>query len=179
MKTLAILALAGLLGGGEWSILNHPSALQCDGPLDDPWVTDFRDQVMSHNELAHFALVNYGQPMACDGKVTSEFEGTKYGVVELVFPGGATLEVQTQPPETSIMTLTSPSGFVDAPAVRALIRRYTESIDLSIDWSTPEITMEDDKILHTFWDESAGLNAAASFILRDGLLVGVRISLAL
>lgn len=152
---------------------------RCEGPGVDPWVTDLRDSVMRYSEFAHFAVRRYGAPTACDGKVTTEFDGARFGRVILTFIEGVTLTVETMPPETSISTFRASGGFGDGAEVRALLREYASGLGLSIDWTAPEIRTEGGEVVHQFWDPEPGLNGSASFIFLDGTLVGVRVSMAL
>lgn len=179
MTTIAVLALVGLLAGDVGRGAGVPSPAQCDGPAADPWVTDLRDRVLGFDGLARFAVEGYGQPIACEGAVVTEFDGMSFGEVTLIFADGVSLRVQTMPPESSVRTLRAPAGFADEEAVRAVLQRYATGIGLSIDWSDPETTSVGSEVVRTFWDPDPGLNASASLILRDGRLVGVRLSMAL
>lgn len=154
-------------------------AAPCDAPGTDPWVGELRDRVLAFDDLAQYARRVYGDPVACDGAVSDEFDGLKFGRVTLSFGAGISMEVQTMPPETSLVTLRSDDGFTDGEGVEALLRDYAARRGLSIDWSTPEITTEGDQEVRTFWDPEPGLNASAALIFRDTRLVGVRLSLAL
>jgi hypothetical protein len=152
---------------------------QCEGPGVDPWVTDLRDRVMRYNGLAQFAVERYGASTACEGAVTSEFDGAKFGRVVLTFGEGVTLAVETEPPESSSTTLRASGGFGEEAEVRALLREEATRGGLSIDWTTPEVRTEGAEVVHQFWDPEPGLNASASLIFLDGTLVGVRLSMAL
>jgi hypothetical protein len=151
----------------------------CEGPGADPWVVDFRDRVLAYSSLAAFAAATHGPPVSCQGAITMEFDGANYGSLELAYAGGVTLTVETQPIETSIVTLRSEPGFADPAAVRAALRAYTEGIGVAIDWDSPDITTEGPESVETFWDPEAGLNASASLLNSDGRLVAVRFSMAL
>jgi hypothetical protein len=134
---------------------------------------------MAFDGLAHFARGAYGEPIACDGAVLDEFDGVRFGRLTLSFDDGVTLEVQTMPPEASVITLSHDAGFDDVEEVRALLRDYASERGLSIDWTTPEVTAEGDDTVHSFWDPDSGLNGSAALILRDDRLIGVRLSMAL
>jgi hypothetical protein len=142
-------------------------------------VTDLRDRVLDDDGLAQFAVLTYGAPIACDGSRTVEFSGTWFGSVRLTFAGGATLEVATSPPESSVVTLGVPSGFGDEARVREALVDNTADQGLAIDWSAPEISSSGPEEIHTFWDPDPGLNASASLIYSDGILVAVRTGMAL
>lgn len=154
--------------------------VQCEGPGVDPWVTQARDRLIEIDDLGRYAIGRYGAPTACEGRPTGKFDGNTFGRVVLTFAGGVTLELETQPPEASLVTLRAPSGFADAGEVRTLLRDYAKGIGLSIDWATtPEITSEGDETVHRFRDPDNGLNASASLYVRRDTLVAVRLSLAL
>jgi hypothetical protein len=154
-------------------------ALPCDGPDADPWAAEFRGRVESYHRLFQFAQATFGPPTSCDGMQTMEFDGASFGYLRLGFDGGVELLVETMPPESSISTLTDADGFEDAGLVRATLESYAAGIGLSIDWSTPEITSEAGGEVHTFWDPEPGLNASASLIYVGGVLMGVRLGMAL
>jgi hypothetical protein len=134
---------------------------------------------MSYDELARFTQERFGTPTACHGTVTDEFDGAKFGILLLSFPGGISLEVVTMPSESSLTTLRAESGFSDEAEVRQAIQSYAEGIGLELDWSRPEVTAEVGHLVHRFWDPETGLNAAASLIFSEGRLVAVRVSMAL
>ena len=156
-----------------------PVTLPCDGPDADPWVVDFRSRVMGYNGLAAFAVSTWGDPVSCDGEETMEFDGTRYGTLTLTFAEGVTLVVETQPIETSIVTLRSDGGFGDTDAVEAALRSYAEDVGVAIDWARPERSVEGEETTEVFSDPAAGLNASASLVTSGEQLVAVRFSLAL
>lgn len=153
--------------------------MPCEGPGADPWVTDFRDRVLAYSSLAAFAAQVYGPPVSCSGAITTEFDGANYGTLELAYGDGVKLIVETQPIETSIVTLRSDAGFTDPSSVRTALRAYAEGIGVAIDWDTSETTTEGMDTVETFWDPDAGLNASASLSSAGGRLVAVRFSMAL
>lgn len=171
-RILATLACA-MVGGGA----SAAGQLPCDGP--DPWVVDFRDRVLAYNGLAAFAVAEYGAPVSCEGRVTTEFDGRPYGQLMVGFPGGVSLVVETQPIETSIVTLRDPGGFDDPGAAEDALRAYAEGVGVSIDWSRPERSTEGGASVESFWDPEPGLNAAASLVTSEGRLVAVRFSMTL
>ncbi|GMV03936.1 MAG: hypothetical protein AMXMBFR53_02180 [Gemmatimonadota bacterium] len=150
----------------------------CEGPGVDPWLAGLHQRVTADDGLALFAARAYGEPTACEGGVTAEFDGLEFGRMTLTYPGGITLEVETFPPESSVVTLRAPLGFADADVIRGVLRDYVARIGLSVDWSTPTVTTEGADTVHTFHDPLPGLNASASLFLRDGGIVGVRVSMA-
>lgn len=188
IASLALLAMAGVraanpvaphLFAHQRSGANFPQPAQCEGSGMDPWITDLRDRVMRYSGFAGFAVQSYGSPTACEGAITTEFDGAKFGRVVLTFGEGVTLAVETEPPESSSTTLRASGGFAEEAAVRALLREEATRRGLSIDWTTPEVRTEGAEVVHQFWDPEPGLNASASLIFLDGTLVGVRLSLAL
>lgn len=174
MIARTVVAVAGLFLGGSYA-----AAGQCEGPRVDPWVTDFRDRVMSYDALGLFALKRYGAPTACEGAVTDEFDGEKFGRLALTFGEGITLEVETLPPETSVTTLRAAAGFDDEASVRKALEDDATSLGLAIDWTAPEVSEEGDEVTRAFWDPDTGLNASAALVYRGDRLVAVRVSMAL
>jgi len=158
------------------SIVTWPA---CDGPEADPWVRELRDRVLRFDELAGFAVGSYGAPLTCEGAVSTEFDGMKFGSLCLGFSEGATFRVETLPPESSVVTLRVPSGFTDEAAARQSLEVYAADVGLEIDWTTPEFTTEGDEQVQTFWDPDPGLNGSVSMIFLEGTLVAVRLSMAL
>lgn len=158
---------------------SHDSSANCDGPDVDPWVSEIRDGVLSRDGLVHFAVEHYGAPTTCHGAVTAEFDGARFGTLQLGFAEEVTFEVQTMPPETTVEILRAPSGFGDERLVREALRRYTADLGTAIDWSAPEITSEGTEVVHTFWDPEPGLNTSARLIFTSGTLVAVGFSMAL
>jgi hypothetical protein len=152
----------------------------CDGPGVDPWIGELRDRVLSYDGLALWAVEAYGAPRSCDGAVTDEFDGAKFGAVTLGFADGVALTVQTMPPEVSIVSLRAPDGFADESAVLQSLRAYAAARGLAIDWDAPpETSVDGDGSTATYWDPEAGLNGSASVVTVDAMLVEVRVSMAL
>lgn len=168
-----VLAAAPSRAWADW-----PDA-DCDGPEADGWVSAFRDRVVSYDGLAQFALTEYGSPVACEGAVTTEFDGVRYGTLVLTLPSGVSLQVETQPLETSIVTLRAAEAFSDPASVEGALRAYTAQIGVSIDWDSPGTTTNGNEVIQTFRDPEPGLNASASMVRTDGALVAVRFSMAL
>ncbi len=154
-------------------------AISCDAPDADPWVGGLRDRVLSDDDLALHALDLHGSPVDCVGTVTSEFDGARFGLVRVSFANGAWLQVETMPPEVSIVTMTAPPGrSMDVEASREALRAYAEAVGLEIDWGSPSTTVEDRSRTESFWDPDPGLNASASLIFLDDALVALRVSMA-
>lgn len=151
----------------------------CDGPDADPWVTELRDRVLTFDELVAFAVAAYGAPLRCEGEVNDEFDGMKFGSLRLDFSEGASFEVETMPPETSVATLSAPSGFVDEVLARQVLQVYAERIGVEVDWTAPEVSVQGDTRVERFWDPDPGLNASASHVYAAGSLVELRFSMAL
>jgi hypothetical protein len=151
----------------------------CEGPDVDPWVTDFRDRTSRFNGLAQFAITAYGEPIDCEGAVTSEFDGGLYGTLVLSFAGGVSLWVETMPIETSIVALRAAEGFGNGPEVEEALRAYAARVGVSIDWERAEESVEGQERTQTFSDPDPGLNASASVIRRGSTVVEVRFSMAL
>lgn len=175
MSPIPLLAVALLMVPGG-TPLDRPA---CDGPDADPWVVDFRDRTLAYSGIARFAVERWGAPTACEGAVTIEFDGARYGFVRLTFAEGVTVEVETMPIETSITALRASSAFTDAAAVEESVRAAAADIGLEIDWTMPEETSEGDETTRTFWDPESGLNASVAFVYRGDALVEARISMAL
>lgn len=177
MRLVAIV-FAGL---ASWMPAYVPGAAAqpCDGAEAAPWVTRTRHYVVSYDQLARIAVKRYGPPLSCEGKVTSEFDGEQFGVVRFRFKGGATFSMETQPPETSIASLSDSTGLSDEMALRDTLRSYTDQIGLDIDWSKPIISTEGIERTETSWDPDDGMNASARLVFRRDTLVSVRVSLAL
>lgn len=154
--------------------------LPCDDPLADAWVRDARDRVLSFDGLVRYAVERYGEPTTCEGAVTTEFDGMLFGTLRLTFAGGAIFEMETMPPEASVVTLQRPEGFDDASGLREAFVRYVNDIGVEVDWTaTPEITEQDGRRTEQYWDPDTGLNASASLVFEGDRLVAVRFSMAL
>jgi hypothetical protein len=151
----------------------------CDAAGADPWVVSLRDRVLRFDDLAAFAVEKWGDPVACEGAVTMDFDGARYGVLRLDFEDGVALSVETQPIETSIVTLGRTAGFADPEAVAAALRAYATGVGVSIDWENPETLTQGDEDAQVFQDPTPGLNASAALVTRDGVLVRIRFSMAL
>ena len=73
-------------------------------------MTELRDRVLAYDVLSRFAVESYGAPLTCEGVVTSEFDGMTFGSLRLGFSAGASLLVETWPPEASAVALRVPGG---------------------------------------------------------------------
>lgn len=177
MIELTMVVLVTLLSLGQPT--QPPTREPCEGPDVDPWITDFRDRVVSYNELARHAIAQYGEPISCESAVTAEFDGARFGMLILGFSGGVALHSETMPPETSVTTLSSDVGFADEAEMRQVLERYTRGVGFAIDWTAPDVITEGSEVVHQYWDPDPGLNASASLVFSDGRLVAVRVSWAL
>ena len=173
MPLIALLA-AVLAGPG-----GTDRALPCEDPGAHPWIVDFRDRVLSFNDLHRLAVAQLGEPISCDGEITTEFDGVFYGRLVIGYSNDASLVVETMPIETSIVELRVPAGFDDPETARAALADYTQGIGLEIDWEAAETTTEGPETVHTHWDPETGLNASASLVFVGDRLVGIRVSMAL
>lgn len=151
----------------------------CDGPDATSWVAAFRDRVLSYDALAAFAVAEFGAPVACEGDVTTEFDGADYGILVLTFGSGVSLRVETQPIETSIVTLRAPGGFEDPATVETALREYTEGIGVAIDWDAGRASAAGAETVTTYRDPDPGLNASAELLRSGPRLVAVRFAMAL
>ena len=177
---LLLLAYPGsaMDGGGQVGIPVQERQ-QCGVEGVDPWVAGLRDRVMTYDGLARFAVDRFGALTSCEGAVTAEFDGSRFGKVLLGFPEGVSLEVETMPVESSVTTLRSEKGFQDGSRMRQLLEEYTGGMGLEIDWSAAEVHTEGTELIQQYWDPDPGLNASASLIYSGDRLVAVRVSLAL
>lgn len=156
-----------------------PDLAPCDGPDAASWVVRIRDRVVRFDLLARYAIRMYGPPIACEGEVTTVFDDNEFGVLRFGFEGGASFELETQPPETSIAVLRSPAGFADEEEARGALEAYCDDIGVDIDWTSAETSVERGERRVTYADPEEGLNAMASLLYRGATLVGLRFSLAL
>ena len=175
MGTRLVLTVAATVFG----FVPFCTAQPCDRPDAPAWVTHTHNYVLKYDQLAGYAVQHYGAPASCEGKVTSKFDGTDFGTVRLDFDGGATFEMETQPPEASLATLADHSGLDDEAAVRDVLRTYTDDIGLEIDWSDTTSVAEGDRRIETYWDPDDGMNASARLVFRRDTLISVRVSMAL
>lgn len=165
--------------GNPWSGPSLGNPKQCEGPGVDPWITGFRDRVMAYDQLARFAEERFGVSTACEGTVTMEFDGAKFGTLLVRFPGGYSLKVVTMPIESSVVTLRADPAFSDESEIRGVLQDYVRGLGLSIDWTAPEEEVDGAEVVHRFWDPESGLNASASLIFSEGRLVAISVSMAL
>jgi len=151
----------------------------CEGADEDPWIAEMHERMMRLNRFVAYAVEQHGPAATCRGAVTTEFDGGKYGEIELEFSEDVVFHIETMPIETSIVTLRATRGFEDEDAVRLLLLEYAAAIGLSIDWDAPEEATEAGERLETYWDPEPGLNASAQLIYRETMLVAVRLRMAL
>lgn len=151
----------------------------CDAPDTDPWVSEVRDRLIASNALVVYAIVAHGMPSQCEGEVTTEFDGAKYGRVTLHFEGGVTFNLETMPLETSVVTLRAEAGFTDAVEARRLLESYADGVGVRIGWDNPEEETVGEELVRSFIDPEPGFNASASLTFLGGRLVALRFSMAL
>lgn len=150
----------------------------CDTPETDPWVRALRARILSFDALAHYAIQLYGPPEACEGSVSLELEGEKFGVLHLDFSGSASLRIETMPPEASVLMFSVEVGFEDEAAARGLLESYALSRGLDIDWSNPTVEGDSRTRVETFWDPQPGVNGSVTLHFVEEILVGLGLSLA-
>lgn len=143
----------------------------CDAPEAARWVTLIRERLLQFDMLARYGIGLHGPPIACEGEVTTVFDGDEFGVLRLDFEA-AWFAIETQPPETSIATLRNPAGFADEDAARRTLEAYCDDIGVDIDWTVAETTVDGDERLVTYSDPEEGLNAMATLICRGETLAG-------
>ena len=151
----------------------------CDLSADSDWVRDTYERTTSFDTLAVYAIERFGPPTSCDGSVTQIFDGSHFGRLTLNFPKDVAFRLETFPPESSVATLISPSGFADDEEIRGLLKTYAETIGLEIDWRTPDVAATGNERTETYWDPDDGINASARLTFLDDRLVSVAVSLAL
>jgi hypothetical protein len=172
----AAVRLASVAFRLSWA--SPPAREPCGGADTHPWVTEAAERARSQDGLFRFTSTELGQPIACDGTVTGEFDGASFGTVVFGFPEGVTLSFETMPPAVSIVTLSRPDGFEDPAGVQAAVRRYAGGSGLSIKWEDPERSADGDVLIERFWDPDPGLNASVSLTWLSGALVSLRVSRA-
>lgn len=133
---------------------------------------------MSYDGLLRFSVEEFGEPVECDGSVTDEFDGARYGIVSFRFRGGATFTVETMPPSLRIATLLDAGGFDESDRIVEAARRYASDLGLAIVWESPERSNEGAEVTEQFWDPDPGLNGSVSFTRASESLVSVRVSMA-
>ncbi|NNK47550.1 MAG: hypothetical protein HKP01_01610 [Gemmatimonadetes bacterium] len=159
--------------------VSDPVWPSCDAPEADLWVRQMRERVVHFDDLAVLAAESFGEPTSCEGVVTAEFDGMKFGSLRLEFPDGSTFQVETLPPELSRVTLRSRSGFADDEVARSVLVSYAEDVGVEIDWTAFTVTVDADERVETYRDPDTGLNASAALVYEGGSLVEMRFSLAL
>lgn len=150
----------------------------CGGWDADSWVIQEAERVRNNDGLFRFSVTEFGQPIVCEGIVTDEFDGAKFGRVTFRFLGDVTFERETMPPSVIIVTLRGGAGFSDPAKVQEALRSYTSAYGLSIVWEAPERSVDGDMITEQFWDPDPGLNGSASLTWSSGALMSVRVSQA-
>ncbi len=94
------------------------------------------------------------------------------------FMGHLAPDIETMPPETSVVTLRTNSGLPDEESARQLLERYSTDVGLEIDWTAPTSSAEGAERQQTFWDPDLGVNGSASFIYREDVLVSLQLAFA-
>lgn len=187
VAVVRLFAGALVLGAVWWSVpvtaaaAVTPAEVQdpCEATGTDPWVVGLRDRILNFNELAAHAVRRYGPPSACDGSVTDDYNGAKFGIVTLSFGDDVTLSVETFPPEASIVSFSDASGFDDERAMRELLLAYTADVGLRVDWSLPDVRRGEGTRVETYFDAHPGMNASVALHYTAGALTQIRVTLAL
>lgn len=158
-------------------LAQQESVTPCGDPDGHEWIAVTRDQVMERNELVAFAVETAGDPASCEGSVTV-WQGEEYGHLRIGFDGGVEFSLETMPPGILIMELGAEGGFADADAAVEALRRLTERMGVSIDWTMPEESEQDGIQVRQYWDPEPGLNASATVGRSGGRVISLRWSIA-
>jgi hypothetical protein len=153
--------------------------LECKGEAEDAWLSDWRERFLHRNLLVEWATNRLGAPNACEAKVTSRFDGEKFGRLHFAFEDGSTLEVRTWPPETSHVTLALAAGFQSEEEGRQLLESYVRKTGFVLDWSEPEERNENGQRVLTYSVGDPGHNAGASLVYSKNRLTAIRFTMAL
>ena len=164
---------SGGVGTGASGAVASPGSECEDGP---EWVVTRVRGLLDRDGLTAHAVEVFGDPVSCEGEVTTSFDGVEYGIVRLGFAGGASLQLETMPISTMIMTLDSPRGF-DDEALRRSLAEYTASLGLRIHWDRP-LEEETTSEMTVFADPDPGLNAFVRLRLDGGRIRSVTVSVA-
>ncbi len=127
---------------------------------------------------AGLALTWQGAPVSCEGGADSEFDGSRFGSVEVGFRNGLVFAVRTFAPEGSVTRVRLEDGFDDPDLVLAAARDHAEGFGLRVDWSLPDVSTEEGLRVERYWDPEPGLNASVSLLWDAARLVEVRITAA-
>lgn len=146
--------------------------------VQDPWLSN-RKKIIEQGQLYRYAVSLFNEPTDYEGKITTTFDGNKFGIVRFSFSGGGELKIETLPPESSITTLRAPSGFPDENDVGSFLKQYLQDIGLKIDWSKPEEQISNDEKIVKFYDPVPGFNATAIMVYKDNKLIEIGVSKAL
>lgn len=173
-RTIMVTALLVPMGWTEaWS-----ATVVCEGPSVDAWVSAAAERVRMYDDLFAFAVDKFGEPTACEGRTTTEFDGAQFGTVQYAFSSGVSFHLETMPPAVSIVTLRSEDGFADPEGVVDAVRLYSAGRGLSIDWEAPERGGGAGAETEQYWDPDPGLNGSVTITRVGGALVAVRVSMA-
>jgi hypothetical protein len=142
------------------------------------WVVEMIDETRRDDLLFRFAQGAFGVPVACEGRVTGEFDGQPFGEVRFHFRDEVTLEIETMPPLVRIVTLTHPTGFPGTDAVLEAARTYAEVSGFVLDWGAPASVAEGEFRRDEYRDPEPGLNASVTLVWSADRLRSVRIASA-
>lgn len=145
---------------------------------EDPWLSDWR-QIIMQDQLYQYAVSLFSGPINFEGKITTVFDGNKFGIARFSFSGGGEFRIETLPPESSITTLRAPNGFPDENDVGSFFKQYLQDIGLKIDWSKPEEQISNDEKIIKFFDPVPGFNATATMVYKDNKLIEIGVSMAI
>lgn len=177
------IVLLQIYGFSYSAIDNKRENVNCDDPQADEWLVDIHSGIRNHSqgELFEYAITKFGEPNSCSGRVTSEFDGRKYGNISFVWDSGESYSVTTMPIETSITKFESVGGFSDAVSVKNMVKRHTDKKGFKIDWSVVvEKTTTENGVVETFTGGHPGMNLHARLHYnKENKLTGAVISWAL
>ena len=118
-----------------------------------------------------------GQPSACKGSV-GKGEAQGESRLELSWPDGATLELASMLPETSVVRYSNRHGLAHADEIIAALRDYAARWGLHVDWTAPRQELEAGTRTTVFQDPGVNAFARLSYD-RQQRLVAVSLSTAL
>jgi hypothetical protein len=107
-----------------------------------------------------------------------EFDGVEFGSLRLDFAEGVSFQLETMPPEASVVTLARVEELASETEGRRVLEEYTSRVGVSIDWALPIESNEGAARIMTYWDPTPGFNASASLSFVAGTLVAIRFSMA-
>ena len=86
-------------------------SVACEGV--EAWAAGLAERALSYGALGRFALTWQGAPVSCEGGADSEFDGSRFGSVEVGFRSGLVFAVRTFAPEGSVTRVRLEDGFDD------------------------------------------------------------------